>query len=162
MARLRLPLFIAIAGAALLIDLGVKRLVETHLEMHVAYELLPFFALYRTYNTGIAFSMLEGLGVSWLLVLHVAVLALVLWLASRIPAGHRFAQAGFALIVGGALGNLYDRAVLGHVIDYFLFFVGDWSFAIFNLADAFLTVGAGLVLLQEALVWWRARHDRRT
>src|SRR5690606_6743337 len=54
-----------------------------------------------------------------------------------------------ALIFGGAVGNLIDRAVYGHVIDYILFHTPVWSFAVFNLADTFITLGAGLVILDE-------------
>jgi signal peptidase II len=61
-------------------------------------------------------------------------------------------------VLGGAVGNLIDRAVYGHVIDYVLFHTPVWSFAIFNLADAFISVGAGLVVLEEVLVWWRGRR----
>lgn len=160
MRDLRLPLYGAVALAAFLADFLAKRMVEARLDMHSPLEVLPFLALYRTYNTGIAFSMLDGLGVSWLVLLHLAILGLVIHLALRTPADHVLARSGFALIVGGAIGNLYDRATLGYVIDYFLFFIGNWSFAIFNLADAFLTVGAGLVLLQEAVAWRRARRHR--
>ncbi len=66
---------------------------------------------------------------------------------------------GFALIVGGAVGNLIDRAVYGHVIDYILFHTPVWSFAVFNLADAFITVGAVAVLLEEFLGWRRQSTD---
>ncbi len=72
------------------------------------------------------------------------------------------ALAGLALILGGAIGNLIDRVWHGYVIDYVLFHLPGWSFAIFNLADAFITVGAGLVLLEEFLGWWRQRTDSTT
>jgi signal peptidase II len=71
------------------------------------------------------------------------------------------ARLGFALIVGGAIGNLIDRVTLGYVIDYFLFHTSTWSFAVFNLADAFITVGAGLVVLQEVLDWRRERDTAK-
>lgn len=144
----------AIAIAAL--DQYVKRLVELHLEMHVPYELLPFLALFRTHNTGIAFSMLDWLEGPWLVLMPIVIIAFVAYLAMRTPSGHLAARIGFALIIGGAMGNLIDRATHGYVVDYFLFSAGDWSFAIFNLADACITVGAGLVVLQE-LVEWRRR-----
>ncbi|EFG9153005.1 signal peptidase II, partial [Escherichia coli] len=64
---------------------------------------------------------------------------------------------GFALIIGGALGNVIDRSLLGHVIDYVLFHTPVWSFAVFNLADAFITVGAVLVICDEFLGLGRAK-----
>ncbi|TIN00177.1 MAG: signal peptidase II, partial [Mesorhizobium sp.] len=67
----------------------------------------------------------------------------------------RATRIGFALIVGGALGNLFDRVIYGHVIDYILFHTPIWSFAIFNLADAFIAVGAVVVVLDELIGWRR-------
>ncbi len=105
--------------------------------------MLPFLALYRTYNTGIAFSMFAWVGDRGLIVLSLAVIAFVLYLARASDPRQVFARIGFALIIGGALGNLIDRAIYGHVIDYILFHTPVWSFAVFNLADAFISVGAG-------------------
>jgi signal peptidase II len=125
-------------------------------------EVIPFLALYRTYNTGIAFSMLSSFGDVGLIVVSLAVIAFVLYLASRSTDDQILSRVGFALVIGGAIGNLIDRAVYGHVIDYILFHTPVWSFAIFNLADAFITVGAALVLLEEFLGWWRQRTDSTT
>lgn len=144
--------------AALLVDQWIKYLVETGLELQRPVALLPFLALYRTYNTGIAFSMLSSFGDTGLIVVAVVVVAFVLYLALRTPPGRVLSRIGFALIVGGALGNLVDRAVYGHVIDYILFHTPMWSFAVFNLADVFISLGAGLVLLDEFIAW---RHEPR-
>ncbi|WP_315925149.1 signal peptidase II [Mesorhizobium sp. SP-1A] len=144
-----------LAVAAILLDQWIKQLVETRLELQQPVDLLPFLALYRTYNTGIAFSILSSLGDIGLIAVAVAVVGFVLYLAVRTAPGQVIARIGFALIVGGALGNLIDRAVYGHVIDYILFHTPVWSFAVFNLADAFITVGAGLVLLDEFVAWRR-------
>ncbi|THF54930.1 signal peptidase II [Ollibium composti] len=138
---------------AIALDQGIKVLVEANLPWQQPVDLLPFLALFRTYNTGIAFSMLSSLGDTGLIVLALAVAAFVIWLAARTEPRQVAARIGFALIVGGALGNLIDRAVYGHVIDYVLFHTPVWSFAVFNLADAFITVGAALVILEEFLGW---------
>jgi signal peptidase II len=139
------------AVVAILLDQWIKHLVETGLPLRQAMELLPFLALFRTYNTGIAFSMFAFLGATGLIVVAVAVAAFILYLAIRTRPEQVVARVGFALIVGGAVGNLVDRVVYGHVIDYILFHTPVWSFAVFNLADAFITVGAGLVILDEFL-----------
>lgn len=151
------PLFAytALACAAVALDQWIKGLVEAHLAMHEQIDILPFFALYRTYNTGVAFSMFSSAGGLPLTVIAVAVIAFVLYLAARSRPGQTFARIGFALIIGGAIGNLIDRAMLGHVIDYFLFHTPVWSFAVFNLADAFISVGAVLVIIEEFLDWRR-------
>lgn len=148
---------VAILVVAVALDQWVKALVESRLAMHEKVDVLPFLALYRTYNTGIAFSLFSSFGDIGLIVLSLAVVAFVLFLAVRTASGQRLARLGFTLVIGGALGNLMDRVLYGHVIDYVLFHTPAWSFAIFNLADAFITIGAGLVLLDELLLWRREK-----
>ena len=146
-----------LSAIAVVLDQWIKWLVEAYLPFHEMVELVPFFALYRTYNPGIAFSMLAWLGGGGLVVLTLSIVVFVGWLAVRTGPDQTWARIGFALIIGGAIGNLIDRVALGHVIDYFLFHTPVWSFAIFNLADVFITFGAGFVILEELLGWRRAR-----
>lgn len=146
-----------LAALAVAFDQWIKFLVETRLFMHDMVEILPFLALYRTYNTGVAFSMFSSMGDKGLILLSLAVVAFVLYLAFRTEPKQVLSRIGFALIIGGAIGNLIDRTLHGYVIDYILFHTPVWSFAIFNLADAFITVGAGLVLLEELFGWRRGK-----
>jgi len=146
-----LGLYGGLALAGIVIDQAVKALVEARLPMHEMVDVVPFLALYRTYNTGIAFSMLSWVGDRGLILVSLAVMAFVLVLAARSDPRQIIGRIGFALIISGALGNLIDRAVYGHVIDYILFHTPVWSFAVFNLADAFISVGAVAVVLQEFL-----------
>jgi len=148
-----LPFYAGVAVVGVALDQWIKWLVETRLPMHEMVEVLPFLALYRTYNTGVAFSMFNWVGDQALVLVSVVVIAFVLWLAARSEPGQWLARLGFALIVGGAVGNIIDRVVYGHVIDYILFHTPVWSFAVFNLADAFISIGAVAVVLQEFLVW---------
>jgi signal peptidase II len=150
--------YLAVTALAVAADQWVKRLVEAHLPMQEKIDVLPFLALFRTYNTGVAFSMFASIGDVGLIVISTAVILFVLYLAARTSADQIIARTGFALIVGGAIGNIIDRALLGHVIDYVLFHTPVWSFAVFNLADALITVGAVLVIIQELLVWRRSRR----
>jgi hypothetical protein len=69
-------------------------------------------------------------------------------------------RIGFALVLSGAFGNLIDRVWLGYVVDYVLFHLPNWSFAIFNLADAFITVGAILIVLEEFIGWRREKRQK--
>lgn len=140
------------------VDQGLKWLAEQQLPLHQQIDIVPFVALFRTHNTGIAFSMLSGLGATGLTLIAIAVIIGVLVLWAKTAAEFRIARLGFALIVGGAIGNLIDRAMLGYVIDYMLLHTPDWSFAIFNFADACITFGAGLVLLDELLKWLADRN----
>lgn len=146
-----------VVAIAIALDQWIKVLVETRLAMHQQVDVLPFIALFRTYNTGVAFSMFSSFGDTALIVVSLAVIAFVLYLASRAAPEQHLARFGFALIIGGAIGNLIDRSIHGHVIDYILFHTPVWSFAVFNLADAFITIGAILVLADEFLGWSRAK-----
>lgn len=151
--------YAAVAVVAIAADQWIKYLVETRLPMQEAVDLLPFLALYRTYNTGVAFSLLSSVGDVGLLAISAGVILFMLYLASRTEPGNWIARLGFALIVGGALGNIIDRAIYGHVVDYILFHTPVWSFAVFNLADALITVGAVLVVIEEVVIWWRGRKE---
>jgi signal peptidase II len=108
-------------------------------------------ALYRTYNLGVAFSMLSGMDGWFIVGMRLIIVAFVLYLWHRTAKDRWLAHLGYALIIAGAIGNLIDRFAYGHVIDYILFHTETWSFAVFNLADSFITVGAGCVILDEML-----------
>jgi signal peptidase II len=153
-----IPPYAAVTVVAIAADQWLKHLVETRLPLQEPVELLPFLALFRTYNTGIAFSLFESVGDLGLIATAACVILFVLYLASRTEPGDRVARLGFALIVGGALGNIIDRAAYGHVVDYVLFHTPAWSFAVFNLADSLITVGAVMVVVEELLIWRRARN----
>ena len=153
-----LVLYGILLAVAVAVDQAIKVLVELYLPLQEKVDLLPFLALYRTYNTGIAFSLFSSFGDKGLIVLTLAVIGFVSYLAFKTGPGQVLARVGFALIIGGALGNLIDRAIYGHVVDYVLFHTPVWSFAVFNLADAFISVGAALVILEEFLGWRRERR----
>jgi signal peptidase II len=154
---MRISPVLAIVPVAVVLDQVIKWLVETRFAYEELVPVLPFLGLYRTWNEGIAFSFFSGLPDVWLVVLTVLIIGFVVYLWSRAPVSHIFARIGFALIIGGAIGNLIDRALLGYVVDYVLFHTPVWSFAVFNLADAFISIGAALILLQEVLDWRRGR-----
>jgi signal peptidase II len=145
---------------AVAMDQWIKYAVETGMAMHERIEILPFFSLFRTHNTGIAFSLLSDFGAAGLVVLTTAVTGFVLYLARQTEAHQRWARIGFALIIGGAIGNLIDRVFLGYVVDYLLFHLPNWSFAVFNLADAFITIGAALVIIEELITWRKGRRSQ--
>lgn len=150
--------YAALTVVAMALDQWIKYLVETGLPFQEKIDLLPFLALFRTYNTGIAFSMLSSFGDTGLIVISLAVSAFIVYLALRSTPRQIFARLGFALILGGAMGNVIDRAIYGHVVDYILFHTPGWSFAVFNLADVFISLGAILVVLEE-FVGWRGQTN---
>ncbi|MCV9999062.1 signal peptidase II [Pararhizobium sp. YC-54] len=145
-----LPIVILVV-AALLLDQAIKVAVETWLPFQQAVPVIPMLALYRTYNYGVAFSMLSGMEGWFIVSMRLVVVAFVIWLWRRTPNDRFFAHLGYAMIIAGALGNLVDRLLFGYVIDYVLFHTATWSFAVFNLADSFITIGAGSIILDELL-----------
>ncbi|MBL8576883.1 MAG: signal peptidase II [Mesorhizobium sp.] len=153
----KLPFYIAIVVGLVALDQWIKYLVETRLILQEMVDILPFLALYRTYNTGVAFSMFSSFSDTILIVVSLAVIAFILYLASRSTPEQWLARLGFALIIGGAIGNLIDRVVNGYVIDYIYFHTPVWSFAVFNIADVFITIGAITILLEEFFGWRRQR-----
>ncbi len=135
--------------ALLIFDQLTKIAVDHYLPLQEPVHLLPVLALYRTYNTGVAFSMFDETPGYLIVGLRLAIVAFVTWLWLRTPPSRWMAHLGFALVIAGAFGNLIDRFLYGHVIDFVLFHVGTWSFAVFNLADSFITVGAVLIGFDE-------------
>jgi len=141
-----------------LLDQLVKYWVAEGMMLGERIDILPFMALYHTRNTGIAFSMLSSFNDTGLIVLTVAIIGFVCWLLWSTAAHKKLAQAGYLLVIGGALGNLIDRVRFHYVTDYVLFHMGRWSFAIFNLADAFITLGAICIIANEVLCWLQERR----
>lgn len=138
-------------------DQYIKFLVESGMDYNQQIDLLPFLALYRTHNEGIAFSMLSWLHDGGLVAMTIAVIGFVSYLWWTTAPERSISRIGFALIIGGAFGNLIDRSLLGYVVDYVLFHLPGWSFAVFNMADVYITLGAGLIILDELIQWRKAR-----
>ncbi|PSH67418.1 signal peptidase II [Phyllobacterium sophorae] len=150
----------SVVAFAVISDQIVKYLVETGMDYQQQIDILPFLALFRVHNNGIAFSMLSGLHDLVLIGLTIVVVGFVSYLWWSTASSRWISRFGFALIIGGAVGNLIDRSLHGYVIDYILFHLPSWSFAVFNLADAYISIGAALVVLEEILTWLRDRRAR--
>ena len=141
----RPPIAVAFILVALLLDQWIKYMVETHLPFEQTVPVLPHLALYRTWNEGVAFSFLSGMS-GWAIVLmRLAIVAFILWWWRTGEHPSPLSHLGFAMVVAGALGNIVDRLIYGHVVDYVLFYTQTWSFAVFNLADSLITVGAVVI-----------------
>lgn len=152
MMRAFISFNVILVAVAVIADQAIKALVVATMDLGEAIEVLPFLALYHARNTGIAFSMFAGFGDVGLSLLSAVVLAVVLYLWVKTPPERRFLHLGLAIIVGGAIGNLIDRVRLGYVVDYIYFHTPVWDFAVFNLADAFITVGAVVILIEEFIL----------
>ena len=139
-------------------DQVAKQVAEAQLTPHQAVNLLPFFDWYLTYNAGAAFSLLADAGgwQRWLFTIIAIVISVVIvqWIMN-LPADDRLTALSLSLILGGAIGNLIDRVMLGHVIDYIQVWLGSYPFPAFNIADAAISVGAAL-LIASSLLWLSA------
>jgi signal peptidase II len=137
---------LAIIAGTLIVDQITKLVADVTLEQHTIVDILPILGLYLTYNPGIAFSFLTGSDSNLLLgvVIGITLAVLILWVRSN--EGGKIAAIGFGLIIGGAIGNIVDRVVQGHVVDFLLLHFGDRDFFIFNLADFALTIGPILLI----------------
>jgi signal peptidase II len=153
MARLGLP-WLRLSLLVLLLDQASKRLVEGTIEPYRPVAVIPSFNLYLTYNTGISFSFLQlpGSVQRWpLAIFTIVVLVLLIRWMRTLPKDKSLLLAGLAMVIGGAAGNLVDRVLSGQITDFVQLYAGTWSFAIFNLADAALNIGVGLILLDAVL-----------
>lgn len=148
--------------AAVLLDQLIKLWVEAAMPLYSRIDLVPFLSLLHTRNTGIAFSFLSHLDGFWLSAIAIIIIGFISMMMARTDPRQIFARLGFAFIIGGAVGNLIDRALRGYVVDYVYFHTPSWSFAVFNLADAFISVGAALVVLEEFITWRRDRKASRS
>ena len=133
----------------LAVDLWTKSLAENALQLYQRIEVLPFFNFTLAYNSGAAFSFLADAGgwQRWFFtaIALVASVVIVGWLLKL--RGERMVAIALALILGGALGNLWDRVMLGHVVDFLDFHWAGYHFPAFNIADSAITVGAVLLII---------------
>lgn len=148
---MKLHISLAIALIILVLDLVSKYWVESTLEFGQVIPLTGFFNLVLTYNPGAAFSFLSDQSgwQRWFLsgVAGSAAL-LIIYLLNRYQHEKLFCLS-LSLILGGALGNLYDRITLGHVVDFLDFYVGTYHWPAFNVADSAICVGAALMIYES-------------
>lgn len=143
---------IILVGVLIAIDQVSKWFASNNLPFHQAVDVIPYFSLYLTHNKGIAFSLLEGLGNAGLISMTLLITIFMIYLWRRVPSHQQLASLGFALVISGAIGNLIDRATAGYVIDFFLFHTSNWAFAVFNIADSFITLGAIAIITEELAI----------
>jgi signal peptidase II len=153
-----------LALAVVLLDQWTKYLVVDNLDEFQEIVLLPVLDLMRLHNEGAAFSFLGDASgwQRWLFTaLGIAVSAGILVWLRRLPAsGAHLLAAGLSLVLGGALGNVIDRVLWGHVIDFIRVHYEQWYFPAFNVADSAITVGAVFLILDNLLDYRKTRLQR--
>ena len=140
------------AGVVVALDQLAKATVRSSLELHESVEVIPhFFSLTRVHNYGAAFGLMNAVDfpmkTALLSVVAAIALAALAWYVATLPDHQRFARAGLALVIGGAAGNLIDRLGAGYVVDFVDLYWSGWHFWAFNVADAAITVGVSLMIL---------------
>jgi signal peptidase II len=155
-----------VALAVVLLDRVSKWLVASHMMLHDSINVIPgFFQLTYVQNSGAAFGLFAESSSEWtsaMLVLFslmaLIVVAVMLWRNSH---SLTITGLGLALIMGGALGNLWDRLLYGRVVDFFDFYMGTYHWPAFNIADSAIVVGAGLLVLEIVLAKTPAEQKAR-
>ena len=137
------------------LDWLVKQWVDTSLRYGQEIPVLPFFDITLRYNTGAAFSFLADAGgwQRWFFSLIAVVVVIgISWRLVKISSSNRWEALSLTLILGGAIGNLYDRLAYGHVVDYLQFhWQQNWYFPAFNIADTAISLGVIVMLLEGYL-----------
>ncbi|CAM3843475.1 signal peptidase II [Xenorhabdus thuongxuanensis] len=136
----------------LILDLGSKYLVLQHFTLYESIPLIPYFNLTYAQNLGAAFSFLADKGgwQRWFFALvAVAITVVLLVMMYRSNAKQKLSNIAYALVIGGALGNLFDRLVHGFVVDFIDFYVGEWHWPTFNIADSAICIGAALIIIES-------------
>ncbi len=143
-----LPWWLLAAGVTVL-DQITKIIADAQLLLHEAVPVVPFFNLTLIYNEGAAFSFLADqqgwqrwffIGLS-----SVVSIALAVWL-TRLKQHEKWFAIGLSLVLGGAIGNLIDRVVHGHVVDFIQVYYQQWYWPTFNVADSAISVGAAVLI----------------
>ena len=136
-----------------LLDRWTKHLAATRVAMYAHIQVIPgFFRLTHTENTGAAFSLFADSPSRWktALLIGFSVVAMIvvfvlLWKQKR---GMTLTGIALSLILGGAIGNLWDRVASGRVVDFLLFYVRQYQWPVFNLADSAIVIGASLLVIE--------------
>lgn len=156
---------LAVAAGVFALDRITKVAIERSVALYDSFHVIPgFFDIVHTKNPGAAFGMFADsnhpLRSFMLIGVSLAVLVFVAWMLLRPDPGRerhsRLTLYGLSLVLGGALGNIYDRVMFGMVTDFLEFYVREYRFAAFNVADSAITIGAGLLILD---MWWTRKKD---
>ena len=135
------------------LDLVSKNYAENNISFGQSYTtFLPFIDFFLIYNSGIAFGLFDGYGdLASNILLIITVIILAYLIRMLIQEKVQIAKLALSLIIAGALGNIMDRIADGRVTDFLHLEIANFSFFIFNLADAFITLGAILIIYFELI-----------
>ena len=143
--------YFSISAIIVALDLFTKHLIQQAFQLGDFKTITPYFDLVRAHNTGAAFSFLADAGgwQKWFFTaISLVAIAVLGYLIKKHHTNKLFCW-GAALILGGAIGNVYDRLTLGYVVDFLSFHIDTHYWPAFNVADSAIVVGVGLLLLDS-------------
>ena len=150
-----------LSSLVVILDQLSKQIAENSLLLHKPLAVFPGFNWTLMYNKGAAFSFLSQAGgwQRWFFIILSSVIsiALIVWL-KQLKKDQQVLSAGIAFILGGAIGNVIDRSLYGHVIDFIQVYYKDFYWPAFNLADSAITLGAGLLILDMFIEYKKAHN----
>ncbi len=137
-----------ISAIVVALDLYTKHLVQNAFEYGEHLTVTSFFDLVRFHNEGAAFSFLSSAGgwQKWFFTAIAAIAVIVITYLIRKNPTQKLFCTGLALVLGGAIGNLYDRLTLGYVVDFLYFHINEYYWPAFNVADSAISVGVAILL----------------
>ena len=142
-----------IALLVVLLDRATKLVIAKNISLHDSIQVIPgFFRITHVENTGAAFGLFADSPSQWkigvLVIFSLVALVIVSTLLWRNSHSMSSTGVGLSLILGGALGNLWDRVLNGRVVDFLLFYLGQYQWPAFNVADSAIVVGASLLVIE--------------
>jgi signal peptidase II len=153
-----------VASLVVAADQATKWAIVEWVELYGRVPINSFINLTHQQNSGAAFSFLAGAGgwQRWFFVVLATVISAVItvWLWRIRKEGPLVLMAGLSLVLGGAVGNLIDRARLGYVTDFIQVWFGNWAFPSFNVADSAISVGAALLIIDALFISGRNTNEK--
>jgi signal peptidase II len=140
--------WLALSATIFAADLATKAWISSAFRLGDSLEVTPFFNLVLAHNTGAAFSFLadaSGWQRWFFTIVTIAISVAIVVMLSR-QRGNPWVSAALALVLGGALGNLYDRLTLGHVVDFVQLHAAGYYWPAFNVADSAISVGVAMLI----------------
>jgi len=145
----------------IIFDQITKAMASQYLFLHDPVAIVPGFNLTLMHNVGAAFSILSQAAgwQRWFFIILAIIISMIIivWLV-RLSADKRWIACGLALILGGAIGNLLDRVMLGYVVDFIDVYYQHWHWPAFNIADSAITVGAVMLIIDA--IWFTAADEQ--
>lgn len=155
--------YLALSLLLFVVDQATKITILNTLELYQDINILPIFDITHVHNYGAAFSFLSDAG-GWqryfFTVIAVVISTLLIYWMYKTPTDQKMLLTSYALILSGALGNVWDRINYGYVVDFIHFYYGNWSFPAFNVADIAISIGAFFLILDAFFEHKREQQDK--